>query len=365
MKLTRKILLNPGPVTTTDSVKNALVVPDICHREHEFSELIQKVRRNIKEVVHANDNYTSILFASSGTGAVEATISSVVPFEKKLLVIKNGVYSQRIIEIARKFNIQVVTLDVSPFERPSLEILNNMLNADADISAVAMVHHETSTGLLNPLVEVGEVVKKFSKTFIVDAISSYAGININIANAHVDYLIATSNKCLQGIPGISFVIANIEHLTKHKDMSRGFYFDLYQQYQSLEKQHVLRFTPPVQVVYALSQALDEYFREGEFVRFERYSENYRTLMEGLSQLNFEFPVPKELQSQLLILTTFPVDKAYISFSVLHDQLYARGYTIYPASLNSDHAIRLACFGDINKNDIQNFIKELTYLLETL
>ncbi|MFI5142003.1 MAG: aminotransferase class V-fold PLP-dependent enzyme, partial [Bacteroidia bacterium] len=283
---------------------------------------------------------------------------SVIPEGTTLLVINNGIYAERIIEIAQKFNISVKSIHCSPYAIVSLDELTNALLADSTISTVAMVHHETSTGLLNPITEIGSLVKKHSKTFIVDAISSYAGIPIDIQKAQVDYLIATSNKCLQGIPGISFVLANIENLSKNGQNGKGFYFDLYGQYKSLEQNNVLRFTPPVQVFYALNQALEEYFIEGEINRFNRYKENCHILMQGLSDLGFTFLIQPELQSHLLVLIKLPNELEHISFTNLHDRLYSKGFTIYPTSIRLDHAFRLACFGDINKNDIVLFLNEL-------
>lgn len=358
MKIDRKILLNPGPVTTTDSVKKAMLVPDICHREKEFGNLIKDIRCDLRKVVHADDRYSSIIFASSGTGATEATISSVIQPNKKLLVINNGLYAERIIDIAHRFNISVVSLNVPSNERPNMEAINNILTNEPDIDAIALVHHETSTGLLNPINEVGALSARHKRIFIVDAISSYAGIPINVIQDNVDYLIGTSNKCLQGMAGLSFVIANHEDLAKRSTFSKGYYFDLYKQHNALEKDNLLRFTPPVQVVYALRQALTEYFAEGEDCRFNRYKENYQVLIDGLTQLGFEFLIPRQYHSNLLVLIKFPHLQKPIQFERVHDYLYARGYTIYPSTIHIKDALRLACFGDINKQDIKKFLQEL-------
>ena len=362
--LQRKILLNPGPVTTSDGVKKALIVPDICHREKEFSQLIQKIREGLKRIVHAGNQFTTVLFASSGTGAVEATISSVIPHGKKLAVISNGSYGERIIDIAKTYNIECIPI-FSPYnESLSLEKISSTLEKNPEIASVAMVHHETSTGMLNPLHEVGTLVRKMQRDFIVDAISSYAGTAIDVEKNQIDYLIGTSNKCLQGMPGASFVICNKDKLNLHQSNPRSFYFDLYAQNQSLDQEGVLRFTPSVQIFYALQQALVEYFSEGESARIERYKNNFRILVEGLKGLDFTFLLPEECWSHLLILIAYPFSKKKISFNEVHDYLYQRGYTIYPSKLTMQETFRLACFGDLTSKDIDNFLVLLRESLDS-
>jgi 2-aminoethylphosphonate aminotransferase len=359
MNPARKILLNPGPVTTTNTVKQALVVSDICHREAEFGDIVLSVRQDLKRIVHADEKYTTVVFASSGTGAVESVIGSVIPLNKKCLVISNGIYGTRIMDIAQNLRIPLVELNYSYDDQPLIADVYNMLSNDTDIAAVAMVHHETSTGMLNPIAAIGKIAADHDRTFIVDAISSYAGIPINIQECFVDYLIGTSNKCLQGMPGISFVIANKHNLLQHSNHNRGYYFDLYRQYESLEKNNLLRFTPPVQVFYALRQAIDEYFAEGENERFKRIKENYAALIAGLAELEFEFLIPSPYHSQLLVLARY---KHEFNFVKCHNYLYKKGFTIYPASLHLDNTFRLACFGELHKKDIELFIQQLKEFL---
>ena len=354
-KMERKILLNPGPVTTTDTVKNALIVPDICHRENEFGELLFYLGNSLRDIIHADESYTTIFLGSSGTGAVEATISSAIPFGQKLLVIQNGHYGERISSIASTYHIQTVNVSHAFNEQPPLAVLEETLRADDDISAVAMVHHETSSGILNSLDLVSDLVKKFNKIFIVDAISSFGGIPIDLRSNPIDYLIATSNKCLQALPGVAFVIAREKVIINSKENARSFYFDLYKQYLSLKTERMFRFTPPVQILYALSQAIKEYNQEGGEERYLRYQTNYDILMNGLDYLAFENLVPKAYQGKLLALVRPRSNEQNLNFEGLHDFLYEAGFTIYPTKISITNAFRLACIGDIHAKDIHAFL----------
>src|SRR3990167_7876492 len=361
MTIPRRILLNPGPVTTTIAVKQALMVPDICHREREFTDLIKTVRRDLLKVVCVGeDQYTAIPFCASGTGAIEACISSVVAPHQKLGVIQNGTYAQRITAIAERYHIPVVNI-VFTFDEPLVkEVIESVLMKDPDIHYVALVHHETSSGVLNPLTEIGLICRRLQRCFIVDAMSSYAGVDIDMSRDSVDFLTASANKCLQGMPGVSFVLAHRARLLAVKDFARSFYFDIYQQYSSLETTGEMPFTPPVQIMYALRCALDEYFTETSEARRQRYRRNYICLVAGLQQLGFMCVTPPALQSGLLVVVRFPVQREQdeFDFDALHDYLYRKGYTIYPKKLPIPDTFRLSCMGDLTEKDIQGFLRVL-------
>jgi 2-aminoethylphosphonate-pyruvate transaminase len=260
INIKRNILLNPGPATTTDTVKMAQVVPDICPREQEFVDVIDEVRQGLLDVVGADDYYTCVLFAGSGTAVMDAVINSVVPPNKKIMVINNGAYGERMVKIARAYGIGCVNLKAPWTQSPDLKHVEKAIKGDPEISHVAMVHHETTTGLLNPLKEVGWIANSLGRIFIADTISSFAGIPINIKNDHIDYLMSTSNKCIQGMAGVSFVICKKSEIEKTANyLPRSFYLSLYQQYKYFEEHGEMQFTPPVQVIYALRQAIKEYF----------------------------------------------------------------------------------------------------------
>lgn len=360
--LERKILLNPGPVTTTESVKNALLVPDLCHREDDFGKVLKNIRNLLLSAVHADESYTSILFASSGTGAVDAVLNSVIPSGKKLAILVNGSYGERLLSIARTYQIDCVVIESPAYEKLDLEKISTALKNDEAIYALAIVHHETSSGMLNPLEKIAEISTKYGKKLIVDAISSIGGIPIDVKKDRIDYLIGSSNKCLQGIPGLSFVICNKKELMHHQGKARSYYFDLYAQNDFLDKYNLLRFTAPVQVTYAFEQALNEYFQEGEHNRTQRYKDNFFTLISGLKELGFQFFLPQECWSHFLVVVKYPPSKT-LNFPHLHDYFFEKGITIYPDKLSIENSFRLSCIGDLYTKDMQLFLKILTEYLQ--
>ena len=358
----RKILLNPGPATTTDTVKQAMIVEDICPREKEFGQLLDSIKEDIVKVVHGGGEYIAALFTASGTGGLEAVVASAIPKGKKLLVIDNGAYGARIANIASTYGIEVVLYKLAYGNYPRIEQVEKLLKENTAVSHLAIVHHETTTGMLNPVADVCEVCKKFGIEVIVDCMSSYAGIPINIQEWGAGFLISSSNKCIQGMPGMVFVIFKKSLLPELKNQKRSFYFDLYSQYVGFEKTGQMQFTPPVQVAYALRKAIDEYFAEGELERWNRYQKNWDVLCAGLKKLGFEFLLPDQYQSKILLAIKEPESSKY-NFDAMHDYLYARGYTIYPGKGAKEATFRLSVLGDLHPKDIENFLSELrAYLL---
>lgn len=350
----RKILLNPGPATTTDTVKNAMVVEDICPREQEFGALIEGIKNDLVKVVHGEGEYSAALFAASGTGGLEAAITSAVPRGKKLMVIENGAYGTRMIKLAETFDIEVVRHQLEYGDYPSLEAIERMMKENEGISHLAVVHHETTTGMLNPVQEICDLAHKYGVEVIVDCMSSYAGIPINIKKWQAEYIISSSNKCIQGMAGLVFVIFKSSLLPKLSEQKRSFYFNIYNQYVGFEKTGQMQFTPPVQVCYALRQAIDEYFEEGEAGRWNRYQENWDVLVEGLQDMGFSFLLPYEQQSKILLAIIEPKNPKY-SFDEMHDYLYQKGFTIYPGKGAKSATFRLSVLGDLHPQDIKDFL----------
>jgi len=308
----RKILLNPGPATTTDSVKMAQVVPDICPREKEFCELMKSIRKDLVKIVNGDDNYTSILFAGSGTAAMDATISSVVAPGKKILIVINGAYGDRLKDICDVYKIDAVTLKFQYGEEINLKKLDETIKNEK-VNYVATIHHETTTGIINPLEKIGKIVKDNNCIFIVDTVSSYAGIPIDIKKANIDFMFSTSNKCIQGMPGCAFVICKKSELEKTKGFKRSYYLNLWNSYEYLEKTSQMPFTAPVQTLYALKQAIKEYFEEGGQTRFDRYEKSHQTLVKGLNDLGLK-------TTGGVILTTVHEPEGF-DFNRVHDELY--------------------------------------------
>lgn len=360
----RRVLLNPGPATTTDTVKYALVGHDICPREKEFGDLVEGVRQDLVRIVHGADAYEAVLFASSGTGAVEACLSSVVPHDKSVLIINNGAYGKRMQQICDAYHINHIDYDINwgkPVECSLVERL--LMRHRQDISHLALVHHETTVGILNELSTLSPLAERFGVEVIVDAMSSYAGIPIDIQDSGIHYLVASANKCIQGMAGLSFVICKTESLEKTKEIRpRNLYFNLYQNYAYFSQKHEMQFTPPVQVFHALRQAINEYFIETEQGRAIRYATLCDVLEKGLQALGFRFLLETEYRAKLLTAIIEPEDTRY-AFSEMHDYLYQRGFTIYPGKDAAQNTFRIATIGALTEQDITNFLDHLeAYLI---
>jgi 2-aminoethylphosphonate-pyruvate transaminase len=363
-QVTRKILLNPGPATTSDSVKQALVVEDICPREKDFGKLLDSIKEDLVKIVHGEEEYIAALFTASGTGGLEAAITSAVPKGKKILVIDNGAYGARMVNIATTFGIEVVVYKLKYGDYPDVKMIEDLISKDGEISHLAVVHHETTTGMLNPVQEICDLSARLGVEVIVDCMSSYAGIPIDVKQWRAGYVISSSNKCIQGMPGMVFVIFKKSLLPLIQNQKRSFYFDLHSQYTGFQKTGQMQFTPPVQVAYALRQAIDEYFIEGELNRWGRYKENWEVLHNGLKRLGFEFLLPLNYQSQILLAIIEPKHSGY-DFDSMHDYLYQRGFTIYPGKGAKEATFRLSILGDLTKEDIKAFLRELEgYLLNS-
>ncbi len=365
MEIQRNILLNPGPATTTDSVKMAQVVPDICPREKEFGDLMAYISDNLTAIAQGGKEYTTILFAGSGTAAVDAMINSVVPHNTKILIINNGAYGERMVKIAKAYSIDIEEIYYPWGTYPNLHDVENKLKTVPEISCIAMVHHETTTGMLNPVAEIGQLSDKYKKMFIVDAISSFAAIPFSVQEYYIDFMASTSNKCIQGMAGCAFIIAHKQAMQKIANISpRSFYLNLYQQYLYFEKTKQMQFTPPVQTLYALRQAIQEFLEEGADQRHQRYKKSWETLIKGMKRLGFQKLLPDEYESK--ILTTFHyLSHPNFSFEEIHDQLYQKGFTIYPGKIGEKDTFRLANMGAIDCKDIQNFCDALEIVLQKM
>ncbi|MFM1652439.1 2-aminoethylphosphonate aminotransferase [Brevibacillus sp. B_LB10_24] len=361
----RNILLNPGPATTTDTVKYAQVVPDICPRESEFGDLMEYVSEELTRLVADPAEYTTVLFGGSGTAAVEAMLTSVVD-EDAVLIVNNGAYGKRMCEIAEVYGLPFLECKSPADDAIDLAALENMIKtAPRKIARLAVVHHETTTGLLNDIASIGEICRKYQIDMLVDAMSSYAAVPIDMKQTNVSFLTASSNKNLQGMAGISFVIARRSKLEAMRERKpRNYYLNLYAQYKFFQATRQMRFTPPVQTLYALKQAIEELKLEGVSGRYERYSKSWETLMDGLARLGLATIVPKQHHSKILTSVLEPDCEGY-DFDDLHDYLYSRGFTIYPGKIEATKTFRIANIGDITYKDIEVFLQLLEECLRQI
>jgi 2-aminoethylphosphonate-pyruvate transaminase len=353
-KSSRKILLNPGPATTTHSVKMAQVVDDICPREYEFGDLMEFVSQELTTIVADTKNYTTILFGGSGTAVVESVLSSVVPHNKKVLIVNNGAYGKRMCQIAEAYDMDFIEFTSSPIEPIDINKLESAIKENSDISHLAVIHNETTTGLLNNLDDLGALAKKYNLELIVDAMSSYAAIPIDMKKQNITYLMASSNKNIQGMAGVGFAIANTEAIEKVKDIKpRNFYLNLYAQYENFIKTHQMRFTPPVQTLYALKQAIIEAKEEGIENRYERYSKSWQTLVDFLKENNLKYLVEDKYHSKIITSIFMPDG---VDFNDMHDYFFERGFTIYPGKVADFNTFRVANIGEIDSRDMEDFLK---------
>lgn len=354
MQIKRNVLLNPGPATT-DTVKMAQIVPDICPREKEFVSMMKQMREDLVRIVHGDLNkYTSVLFCGSGTITMDVCINSLLPKGKKILIINNGTYSMRAVEICEYYNLPFVNFDCPIDEIPDLNQVEQILKENQDIALVYTTHNETGTGILNPIKEIGFLVHKYSAVFIVDTISTYAMKPIDIEKDNIDFCMASAQKGLMAMTGLSFVIGNTELIKKSAAYpKRSYYCNLYMQYHFFETTGQMHFTPPVQTIYAARQALDEYFREGEESKWKRHSEVFEAIYAGLDKPGFKDIIRRELQAGLGVTVKYPDDENW-SFEKVHDYCYKRGFTIYPGKTSAQNTFRLCALGAITKEDIDDF-----------
>lgn len=356
MNIKRNILLNPGPATTTDTVKAAQIVPDICPREREFGELMRELGTDLLKVVHANEaEWTTVLFCGSGTICMDACVSSLVPADKKLLIVNNGAYSARAAEMARAYRVPHIDLKFPIDGLPDLAVVERTLIENADIAAVYTTHQETGTGILNPVKEIGARAHAHGAIMIADTISTYAMIPFSVDEMNIDVCMSSAQKGIQGMTGLSFVLAKKSLLTAAKAYPvRSYYTNLIMQYEGFEQTGEMRFTPPVQTVYAAKQALAEYFAEGETAKWARHTRTIEAIHEGLTKLGLKEAIPRAIQSGLVVAVEYPA--ADFDFTKVHDYCYERGYTIYPGKMQTSATFRLCALGAIDETDIEGFFR---------
>ncbi len=354
-KIKRNVLLNPGPGTTTDTVKYAQVIPDICPREKEFQDIMKEMREELVKIVHGSlDKYTCVPFCGSGTINIDVLVNSLVPEGKKLLVINNGAYSSRAVEVCQYYGIDYIDLKFNFDERPDLDLVRKTLEEDKDIAVVHTTHNETGTGILNPIREIGALVHEYGKVFTVDTTSTYAMIPIDMDKDNLDFVMSSAQKGLMSFTGLSFIVGNKKIIEETKNYKpRSYYCNLFLQYDFFEKTGEMHFTPPVQTIYATRQAIKEYWAEGEIPKYKRHLSIWEAIHKGKEELGFKDIIKKEWQSGMVVSFKYPNDPNW-DFKKVHDYCYERGFTIYPGKVASTDTFRLCSLGAITPKDIEDF-----------
>lgn len=349
------LLLTPGPLSTTKSVKSVML-RDWCTWDDDYHEIVQGIRKQLVALAGGGNDYTAVLMQGSGTFSVEATIITAVPLTGKLLVLANGAYGRRIGEITKRAGIPLLLHDSGETAPPDLVRLETALAEDHGITHVAVVHCETTTGMLNPVEAVGDVVRRYGKVYIVDAMSSFGGIPIDVQALGAHFLISSANKCIQGVPGTGFVIAERSALEQTRGRARSLSLDLYDQWETMERQPgKWRFTSPTHVVRALAQALWELEAEGGVPRrWERYRNNHRILVEGMAALEFSPLLPPKWQSPIITAFRNP-SHPHFAFEKFYVRLKARGFVIYPGKVTDQETFRIGNIGDVHETDIRRLL----------
>lgn len=350
------VLLNPGPVNVHPAVREALQYPDVCHREPEVAELMRGAREKIVAVCGGSQAYTSVLLTGSGTAALESAFASIVPPDGKMLVLQNGHYGRRLQEILDAHRVPCNCLSFDWGTAFDLLAFDQALADDPAITHVGVVHHETSTGMLNPLREIGEIAARHGKSLAVDSISSLGSESLDVLKDHIDWCVGTANKCLEGLPGISFVCARRAKLEALSEFpARGYYLDLHRHYVAQEKENAPAFTPAVQVLYAFDRALDLTLAETVEARSMRYAARAQELRAGLSRLDFRLLLEEDQFSNSVTVAHLPDG---IQYEDLHDALKVRSFIIYATQKQLGSTVRIASMGQLSNNDIAQFLTAL-------
>ncbi|MCW5592529.1 MAG: 2-aminoethylphosphonate--pyruvate transaminase [Burkholderiales bacterium] len=358
------ILLTPGPLTTSLATKQAML-RDWGSWDASFNAITGTIRRDLLDVIRGAATHECVPLQGSGTFSVEAAIANVVPRDGKVLVPQNGAYCQRILKICRYLGRAHAALDLPEDRHPTGAMVDEALRADPSITHVAQVHCETGTGILNPLPEIAEACARHGKGLVVDAMSSFGAIDIDVSRYPVDAVIAASGKCIEGVPGMGFVLVRREVLEKCQGNSHSLAMDLHDQWSYMQKTTQWRFTPPTHVVAAFRAALDQFLAEGgQRARGARYAANRDALIDGMAALGLRTYLPRALQAPVIITFHAPGDPNY-AFKSFYERVKARGYILYPGKLTQVETFRVGCIGAIDANEMRNVVSAVAAALKDM
>jgi 2-aminoethylphosphonate-pyruvate transaminase len=347
-----KLLFTPGPLTTSDEVKQAML-RDLGSRDVEFIELVRRVRGRLLAIagVSQEAGYECVPLQGSGTFAIEAMVSSIMRPKGKLLVLVNGAYGERIVTIAQRHGIETVVLRGPENEIPDVAAVARTLSAQPDIQMTAVVHCETTSGIVNPIDAIGDVAHRHGGAYFLDAMSSFGAVPVDFERCHIDFLASSANKCLEGVPGVAFVICRREALLAAEGCARTVSLDLLAQWKGLERDGQFRFTPPTHVMLAFDRALDELDEEGGVAgRGRRYHENHTMLARGMKEMGFVEYVASELQGDTITSFRYPSNRNF-DFQDFYRRLSERGFVIYPGKVTGADCFRIGTIGRIFPHDI--------------
>lgn len=358
------LLLTPGPLTTSRRVKEAMV-HDWGSRDEGFLAINKSVLEQLPVVVNASETHVTVPMQGSGTFAVEAMLTTFIPPTGKVLLLVNGAYGRRakkICEIAGRATQVHETPEDTP---PDLDKVEDVLRTDPSITHVFAVHCETTSGILNPIAEIGTVVERYGRKLLIDAMSAFGALPLDATATSFDALVASSNKCIEGVPGLGFVLCQEAALAETKGNATTLTLDLNDQWQNLRRTGQYRFTPPIQVIVSFHKALEEFWAEGgQIGRARRYAENCRVLRDGMGRLGFEPLLPERLQAPIIVTFHMPKDAKFV-FEGFYDKLKERGYVIYPGKLTVAESFRIGCIGKLTAEHMRGALAAVAEVLAEL
>ena len=358
------LLLTPGPLTTSRRVKEAMV-HDWGSRDGGFLAINKSVLEQLPVVVNASSSHVTVPMQGSGTFAVEAMLTTFVPRAGKVLLLVNGAYGQRARQICDIAGRATQVHETPEDTAPDLEVVEHALRSDPSITHVFAVHCETTSGILNPIAEIGAVVERYRRKLLIDAMSAFGALPLDATATRFEALAASSNKCIEGVPGLGFVLCREAALAETKGNATTLTLDLSDQWQNLRRTGQYRFTPPIQVIVSFHKALDEFWAEGgQAGRLRRYSENCRLLREGMGELGFKPLLPERLQAPIIVTFHMPRDAKFV-FESFYDKLKERGYVIYPGKLTVAESFRIGCIGKLTAEHMRNALAAIAEVLAEL
>ncbi len=357
-------LLTPGPLTTSLSVKQAML-HDFGSRDHEFIAINARVRQKLVSIAGGGDDFVCVPMQGSGTFAIEAALGTLLPSSGKALILINGAYGRRMAKICDYYRRAYEVMEWPEDTPNDPEALDQRLGADPSLSHVLMVHCETTSGILNPLERIADVTARHRRRLVIDAMSAFGAIELDAEKTPFDAVVASSNKCFEGVPGMGFVIVRRELLEQCKDNAPSLSLDLYDQWKSMEANAQWRFTPPTHCIVAFDQAIREHEDEGGVAgRGARYRRNCEILVDGMRELGFKTLLPDALQAPIIVTFHMPADPAF-DFKVFYDALNTKGYVIYPGKLTVADSFRIGCIGRLGEKEMNGALAAIRETLKEM
>ena len=359
-----KKLLTPGPLTTSESTKKAML-HDWGSRDIKFIDLNKKIRQTLVELINGQNVFECVPMQGSGTFSVEAMIGSLTHKKSKILILINGAYGQRMKKICSYMSRNFITYEVAEHEIHDLNKIQNLINENKDLTHIFSVYCETTSGILNPIQSISELSKKNNISFFIDAMSAFGALPLDIKTTYFDAVAASSNKCLEGVPGVGFILVRKSVLQNSKNNSHSLSLDLYDQWESMEKNAQWRFTPPTHVLAAFNQALMEHQKEdGTKGRYKRYKKNCKIICDGMAKLGFKQLLPNEVQAPIIITFLQPKVQNF-DFKKFYNSLSDKGFLIYPGKLTVADTFRIGCIGNLYEKDMNEAILAVENTLKDL